>query len=171
MRAVLDSSCAIALVAADLLPQLSLLYTEILIPMAVLRELAVQEERLPLLQSLQAGGIFKHCKNYDQASAEPLLKPDRRRRLKDMGEAEAVVQASQYQAAVLVDDYDARKLVASHGLPCRGSLGVVMLLHEALFLDGASCRAALLRMMQAECRLPLPLVNNFLDKIGQPPLP
>lgn len=170
MFAVLDSSCAIALAEAGLLPQLSTLFSQVLIPTAVRRELSHLDHRIDLLRQLQTGGFITYCKDYDQASADAMLTPQERRKKRNQGEAEAIVQASQYQATVLVDDRDARNKAFLRGLRCTGSLGIVIQLHDSFFLSPAECRLAFVRIIAAGCRLPLQQVNQFLDRIGQQPL-
>jgi predicted nucleic acid-binding protein len=166
-RAVLDSSCAIALIEAGLLPKLALLFSEVLIPSTVRKELHRRTGRKPVLRRLHAGGFLRYCLEYDRVSAEILLPADRRRILKDLGEAEAIVQASTIGAAILADDLWARNIAGLQGLQCVGSLGVIRSLVDIGVLDEPSARSALHQIRSSGCFLPLNLVNEFLLSIGE----
>jgi predicted nucleic acid-binding protein len=166
-RAILDSSCAIALLEAELLPKLALLFSEVLIPSAVRKELSRRSMIKSALKRLHAGGFIRYCIEYDRVSAEILLPVDRRRALKDMGEAEAIVQASTLGGAVLVDDRWARKVAALQGIEYFGSFGVIKSLVGLGVLDQSAARSALHQIKLSGCFLPLDLVNEFLRSIGE----
>jgi len=104
-RCTIDSSCIIALDHLQLVPQLSLLFSPVLVPKAVRNELFKLRATKDRLQFIfRSYGFFQRCDGYDQGTVDFLLAERTRLGVKDRGEVEAVVQASQFGAAVIVDD-------------------------------------------------------------------
>src|SRR5262245_1889617 len=101
----IDSSCVIALDHLDLVSRLSLLFTTVLVPKAVREDLFKRRTTKDRLQTVFADyAFFQRCDSYDQGTVDFLLAERRRLGRKDRGEVEAVVQASQLGATVIVDD-------------------------------------------------------------------
>jgi predicted nucleic acid-binding protein len=110
-RCTIDSSCVIALDHLDLVPQLSLLFSEVLVPKSVREDLFKRRATKDRLQGLfEAYAFFQRCDHYDQGTVNFLLAERAREGDEDRGEAEAVVQASQVGAVVIVDDPWGREL-------------------------------------------------------------
>jgi predicted nucleic acid-binding protein len=127
--ATIDTSVLVSLQHAALLPALSIQFERILVPAKVRSELRDGGERnQPALDALTAYSIFESCDDYDPALVRLLL--DTRasaREGRDEGEAEAVVQASQRGAdMVLTDDRLGRnghRFIASSAMELFGSAG------------------------------------------------
>ena len=124
-RCTIDASCVIALDHLKLAPQLSLLFSEVLVPKAVRKDLFKRRGTKNRLQSLfEDYALFQRCNDYDQGAVDFLLAERARKGTKDRGEAEAVVQASQLGAVVIVDDRWGRRLAAGFDLETHGTLWV-----------------------------------------------
>src|SRR5438874_7389479 len=104
-RCTIDSSCVIALDHLSLVPQLSLLFAIVLVPKAVREDLFKRRTTKDRLQSLfENFAFFQRCDGYEQGTVDFLLAERVREGVQDRGEVEAVVQASQFGATVIVDD-------------------------------------------------------------------
>jgi predicted nucleic acid-binding protein len=169
-RCTIDSSCIIALDHLQLVPQLSMLFSPVLVPKAVRKELFKRRATKNRLQSIFSNyGFFQRCDSYDQGSVDFLLAERTRLGLKDRGEVEAVVQASQAGAAVIVDDSWGRDLAARFDLDFHGTVWVLDQLHQLGLLSSTlgSC-FHLLRVRGV--RLPWETVNELLVRVGEEPL-
>jgi predicted nucleic acid-binding protein len=104
-RCTIDSSCVIALDHLDLLPQLSFLFSRVLVPKAVREELLKRRATKDRLQSFFSRYAFlERCDGYEKGTVDFLLAERARQGMRDCGEVEAVVQASEIGAKILVDD-------------------------------------------------------------------
>src|ERR1039457_347369 len=95
-KAVLDTSCLVALDAVGALPLLSFLFSCVLLPRAVREELlrrSDMEERLSTL--FREFAFIAPCDEYDQVAVDTLFADRQVSGSKDRGEAEAIIQASQ----------------------------------------------------------------------------
>lgn len=167
----IDSSCVLALDCLDLLPSLSVLFSKVLIPKAVRTELFRRRRTKDRLRRLFANYAFlRQCNEYDQGAADFLLAERALLGLKDRGEVEAVVQAAQVGASVLVDDAWGRKLAKRDGLDCHGTVWVLLRLHETRLLQTSlhDCFAAL---QNRNIRLKWSAINELLQRLGEAPLP
>lgn len=89
---VIDTSCVIALDRLDLLPRLTLLFDEVLIPKAVRTELfrrRLTKDRIRAL--LREYAFVRLCYEYDQGAVDVLLTERRTLAPRHRGETEAVV--------------------------------------------------------------------------------
>src|SRR5580704_3396282 len=85
---VIDSSCVIALDYLELFPQLTFLFSEVLLPKAVRKDLFKRRVSKDRVRSFFTSFAFiQRCDRYDQASVDVLLAG--RRANRDRGEAEA----------------------------------------------------------------------------------
>lgn len=101
---MIDTSCVIALDAAELLPQLAFVFHRLLLPKAVRTELNKRRRTKDRIRALQREYAFiVPCNDYDQLAVDTVL-TDLNRRKKDRGEAESIVQASKLSAMVVLDD-------------------------------------------------------------------
>lgn len=92
-RCTIDSSCVIALDHLNLLPQLSLLFSHVLIPKTVRQDLSKRrttKHRLRVM--LNTYSFLERCDDYDAGAVEFLLAERKRKGTKDRGELEAVVR-------------------------------------------------------------------------------
>lgn len=101
----IDASNVIALDHLDLLPQLSLLFSRVLLPSAVRRELFRRRATKDRLRAiLDSYAFVERCDGYDEGAVNILLVERKAEGVEDRGEAEAVVQAAEVGAMVVVDD-------------------------------------------------------------------
>jgi len=170
-RCTIDSSCVIALDHLELVPKLSLLFSVVLVPKAVREELfkdRLTKDRLQFL--LRAYEFFRRCDGYDRGTVEFLLADRLREGGQDRGEVEAVVQAIELGAAVLVDDPWGRQLAAHDDLEYHGTLWVLESFHQLGLLSPVELRGCLKSLQLRGIRLPWETVNVLLAKVGQDPL-
>jgi predicted nucleic acid-binding protein len=130
-RGTIDSSCVVALDYLDLVPKLSFLFSIVLVPKAVRRELFKRRSAKERLRSLfDTYAFFQRCDDYDKGAVDFLLAERARLGAEDRGEVEAVVQASKVGATVIVDDAWGRALAARDDLEFHGTLWVLERFHE-----------------------------------------
>ena len=169
--AVIDTSCVIALDAVSLIPRTSVMFSRLLLPKAVRRELFRRKNMKKRIQRLFRDLHFlAACDEYDQGVVDVLLSERRRQGLKDRGEAEAVAQAGTVGATAIIDDPFGRKLAADYRLECHGTLLVFTELNRRGFLPGDELSRHLRQLARQGLRLAWPEANEFLISIGQPSL-
>lgn len=167
-RCTIDSSCVIALDHLDLLSQLSLLFYKVLIPKAVREDLFKRRATKDRLRALFRNYAFlEPCDEYDPGAVEFLLAERAREGRKDRGEVEAVMQASQIGAAVIVDDRWGRELAARADLDYHGTFWVMNKFYELGLLSAPALRNHFLALKQRGFRLPWGEVDALLMRIGQ----
>jgi predicted nucleic acid-binding protein len=145
------------------------LFSRLLVPTAVRRELAANSAgNAAALQALDDYVIFEPCNDYDPASVEILLQERKYRwRGKDQGEAEAVSQASQRSAQmVLVDDALGRKWAEKMKLECHGTLWIFEQLRTLEWIPELRQLFALL--LRNGRRQPLSEMNRILRRYDEP---
>lgn len=170
-RCTIDSSCVIALDHLDLLPQLSLLFDRVLVPKAVREDLfkrRTTKDRLRLLFDTYA--FIERCDGYEKGTVEFLLSERARQGMRDRGEVEAVVQASEFGATVIVDDPWGRELAARDDLDHHGTVWVLQRLHELGLMSGPALRAGFAALRDRGTRLPWEAVDALLQRVGESPL-
>jgi predicted nucleic acid-binding protein len=168
-RCTIDSSCVIALDDLDLVPQLSFLF--VLVPKAVRDDLFKRRTTKDRLQFLfDAYAFFRRCDGYERGTVEFLLAERTREGGQDRGEVEAVVQASQFGATVIVDDPWGMELAARSDLEFHGTLWVLQRYHELELLSSTEVRGCFASLRLRGTRLPWDTVNKLLFDIGQQPL-
>lgn len=166
----IDSSCVIALDHLDLVPQLSLLFAPVLVPKAVRNELFRRRTTKDRLQFIfNTYGFFQRCDGYDQGTVDFLLAERARLGVRDRGEVEAVVQASEFGAAVIVDDRWGCDLATRYDLDFHGTMWVLEQLHRLQLLS-SPLRDCFAVLRDRGVRLPWDAVNELLKSIGQEPL-
>jgi predicted nucleic acid-binding protein len=164
----IDSSCVIALDHLDLVPKLSLLFSIVLVPKAVREDLFKRRATKDRLQFLfQAYAFFRRCDGYEQGTVDFLLAERTRQGSQDRGEVEAVVQASQLGATVIVDDPWGRELAARDDLEFHGTLWVLQRFHELGLLTSTALRNCFVSLRLRGTRLPWEMVNELLMEIGE----
>ena len=137
-RCTIDSSCIIALDHLQLVPELSVLFSPVLIPKTVRNELSklrATRDRLQFI--LDTYGFIQRCDGYDQGAVDFLLTERARVGSKDRGEVEAVVQASQLGAAVIVDDPWGRDLAGRFDLDFHGTVWILQQFFQLGLLPSA----------------------------------
>jgi predicted nucleic acid-binding protein len=167
----IDSSCVIALDHLDLLPYLSLLFSRVLVPKAVREDLFKRRETKDRVKSLFAEYAFlQRCDDYEKGTVEFLLAERVGKGIKDRGEVEAVVQASQFGAAVIVDDPWGRKLAEQYSLDRHGTVWVLERFYNLGLISGSTLRSDFAALLHRGIRLPRKAINELLERIGQVPL-
>jgi predicted nucleic acid-binding protein len=167
----IDSSCVIALDHLNLIPQLSLLFSIVLVPKAVREDLFRRRATKDRIQTLfEDFAFFQRCDGYEQGTVAFLLAERVREGAQDRGEAEAVVQASELGATVIVDDPWGRQLAASDELEFHGTVWVLQRFHELGLLSSGALRECFESLGRRGIRLPWDIVNSFLEEIGEKPV-
>jgi predicted nucleic acid-binding protein len=167
----IDSSCIIALDHLNLLPQLTLLFSIVLVPKAVRRELFKRRSTKDRVRSLfESYAFLRRCDDYESGAVDFLLAERSREGGQDRGEVESVVQAAQFGAAVIVDDPWGRELASRYDLEFHGTLWVLQRFHELDLLSGATLRDCFVSLRRRRTRLPWDAVNALLLEIKQEPL-
>ena len=169
--ATIDTSVLVSLQCAELLGVVPALFDRVLIPVAVRKELeAGGEGNRAALMAIDEFAVFERCDDYDPASVKLLL--DTRKHLalgRDAGEAEAVVQAAQRSASmVLVDDRLGRDWARRHSLECHGTIWLCRELRRTGFLR--DLKPAYVRMLRRGRRQPLKEMNSYLLEFYEPPI-
>jgi predicted nucleic acid-binding protein len=168
--ATIDTSVFISLQSAGILGAISVLFERVLVPTTVRAELEDGGDRnLAALIAINEFAIFEHCDDYDAALVKWLL--DTRKSLKlgrDQGEADAVIQAAQHGAnMVLVEDPLGRKWANNHGKECHGAIWVCCELRRTGYLN--ELRSRYIQMIRSGQRQPLKELNKSLVEFGEPP--
>jgi predicted nucleic acid-binding protein len=170
-RCTIDSSCVIAIDHLNLVPQLSLLFSAALVPKAVREDLFRRRRTKDRLQFFFDQYVFfERCDGYEQGAVDILLAERRRLGNKDRGEVEAVVQASEFGATVVVDDPWGRELAGRFDLEFHGKLWVLQQLHALELLSSDALRDNFESLRRRGTRLPWKAVDDYLVTIGQNPL-
>jgi predicted nucleic acid-binding protein len=170
-RCTIDSSCVVALDHLDLVPELSLLFSKVRVPRAVRKELYKRRNTKDRVRWLfKEYAFFQRCNDYDQGTVDFLLAERSREGAEDRGEAEAVVQASQVGAVVIVDDRWGEKLATLSDLETHGTFWVLQQFHELEFLSSTALRDCFESLRELGIHLPWKIVNGLLSQVGQPPL-
>jgi predicted nucleic acid-binding protein len=167
----IDSSCLIALDHLDLIPRLILLFNTVLVPKAVRSDLYRRRASKDRLRKyFEEYAFFQPCDRYDRTAVDLLLIERRVTGSRDRGEAEAVVQASEAGASVIVDDRWGRKLATSYSLDNHGTLWVLERFHDLGVLDGPNLTSSFQLLKKKRFRLPWDEVNVLLRRAGELPL-
>ena len=167
--ATIDTSVLLSLQCTDMIRAVPVLFSRLLVPAAVRRELAAKSDRnAAALEALEDYAIFAACDDFDPASVEILLQ-ERKYRWggKDQGEAEAVAQASQRSAQmVLVDDALGRNWAEKMKLECHGTLWIFEQLRTLEWIP--ELRPLFELLLRNGRRQPLPEMNRILRQYGEP---
>jgi len=103
---------------------------------------------------LRSYAFITRCNEYDKGTVEVLLIERRRQGVEDWGETEAVIQAAQIGATVIVDDPWGRDLAERNRLDYHGTLWVLRRMFELKLLSGPALRVGLIRLRRQGIRLP-----------------
>jgi predicted nucleic acid-binding protein len=170
-RCTIDSSCVIALDHLDLLPQLSLLFSRVLVPKAVREDLFKRRTTKDRLLSLfDSYAFFERCDDYEKGTVDFLVAERARQGMRDRGEVEAVVQASESGATVIVDDPWGRDLAARDDLDYHGTVWVLQRFYELGLMSSSALRICFRVLRDRGTRLPWETVDALLLEVGEDPL-
>jgi predicted nucleic acid-binding protein len=149
-------------------PQLSILFSRVLVPKAVREDLfkrRLTKDRLQFLFDIYA--FIERCDDYEKGAVEILLAERARRGMRDRAEVEAVVQASEFGAAVLVDDRWGRKLASRYDLDHHGTFWVLQRFYELRLMSASALRIGFATLRNRGTRLPWKAVDELLLQIGE----
>ena len=167
----IDASSVIALDHLDLLPQLSFLFSRVLLPKAVRDELFKRRTTKDRLHAvLDSYSFIERCDDYDKGAVDVLLIERAKQVAEDRGEAEAVVQAAKFGAIVFVDDAGAdisRRFTTAISTEQSGSQAFFF---ELELTSSAATRNYFVKLFRRGVRLPRAAVNELLVEIGEAPL-
>ena len=167
-RCTIDSSCVIALDHLDLLPQLSVLFRKVFFPNEVREELSKRRSTKDHLRYLlREYAFFERCDDFDNGAVGFLLAERHREGSRDRGEVEAVVQASQVGATVIVDDQWGRTLAARFDLEVHGTLWILQRFQELNLISSAKLRRCFLELRVLGIRMPWPEIDALLIQLGE----
>jgi predicted nucleic acid-binding protein len=170
-RCTIDSSCIIALDHVGRIPQLSLLFGRVFVPKAVREELFKRRAtKDKLLAIFEEYAFFQRCDKYDKAAVEVLLAGRPEPGGSDRGEVEAVVQASELGATVIVDDPWGRALAERDALDCHGTLWILKNFYKLELMSSSDLRRDFMMLRDRGIRLPWNTVDAFLAGVGEEPL-
>ena len=170
-RCTIDSSCVIALDHLDLLPQLSLLFSRVLVPKAVREDLFKRRATKNRLQFLfDSYAFLERCDGYEKGTVDFLLTERTREGMRDRGEAEAVVQAAEFGAMVIVDDPWGRELAERDDLDHHGTFWVLQRFYELGLMSAPALRVGFSMLRDRGTRLPWDIVDALLLQVGEAPL-
>ena len=166
--ATIDTSVLISLQCAGLLGALSARFARVLVPSKVRSELHGEgDQNKATLKALAENALFQNCDDYDPALVQLLLQ--NRAAAKEgceQGEAEAVVQAAQRGASVvLVDDQLGRKWAAEHRIECHGTIWVCFELRRTGSLT--ELRSYYIRLLHSGRYQPREPMNAFLREFAE----
>jgi predicted nucleic acid-binding protein len=151
-----------------MIPWLSLLFDVVLVPRAVRREFYRRRAGKDRMHRLFKNFAFvRPCNDYDQSAVEVYLIERARLDTRDRGEAEAVVQAAQVGAAVIVDDAWGREIATKSDLEVHGTFWLLEQFHNLELLSAPDIRESFAMLHKHGRRLPWSAVNAFLLGIGQ----
>jgi predicted nucleic acid-binding protein len=111
---------------------------------------------------------YRYCNVADEISVRLLLAEEtvRKKPRQDEGEAEAIVQASQIGApVVIIDEKRARRWAEARGLQCRGTLWILERLREQDLIG--ALRPLFTVLDREQIRLPPPEVRRLLAKFNE----
>jgi len=168
----IHTSSVVALDHLGLVSQLSWLFSRVLLPKAVRTELFRRRKTKDRIRAIFRDYSFvEGCDDYDKGAVDVLLIERGKLGVRDRGEAEAVAQAAQVGAMVIVADRWGRSLAARHGRDFHGVLWVLRRLQELELASSGITRDRLVALFRRGVRLPRKEVNDLLAEIGEPPIP
>ena len=160
-RCTIDTSCLIALEVLGMIPSLSLLFEVVLVPRAVRREFYKRRSAKDQMRRLFRDFAFvRPCNEYDAATVQLHLIDRAQWDARDQGEAEAVVQAAQSGAAVMVDDAWGRKIAEKNDLEVHGTFWLLQQFHGLGLISASDLRECFATLLASERRLPWSEVNT-----------
>jgi predicted nucleic acid-binding protein len=147
----------------------TLIFDQIHIPRRVREEYAKKPgSRRQLAHLRDELAPYRYCNIADEVSVRLLLAEEavKKKPRQDEGEAEAIVQASQIGApVVIVDDKRARRWAEARGLRCHGTLWILERLREQELIG--DLRPLLTILRREQIRLPGPEVQRLLAKFNE----
>ena len=171
-RCTIDSSCIIALDYLNRIPQLTFLFARVLVPKAVREELFKRRITKDRLQAIfDEYPFFERCDRYDKVAIDIFLAERLDPSGSDRGEVEAVVQAAEFGATVVMDDPWGRALAERDALDCHGTLWILERFYRLELITSSELKQDFTVLQNRGIRLPWQAVNALLMEAGEEPLP
>lgn len=159
MKVVTDSSPLISLAVLDLLELMNVLFTEIIVPSEVFREIEVSKDKR---ESAKIKEVIK----------DRICSPKSIKLLKDKlgkGETEAINLSLEMNVDLLIiDDKRARNAAESYNIKCIGTLGLLTLAKKKGFIE--ELRKYFIRLIENKRYLSIDLLNRILPVNQEKPL-
>ena len=111
--------------------------------------------------------FVRPCNDYEQSAVEIYLIERARLDARDQGEAEAVVQAAQAGAAVIVDDAWGREIATKSELEVHGTFWLLQQFHNLELMSASDLRQSFATLRENGRRLPWSAIDAFLLGIGE----
>ncbi len=168
--ATIDASCFIALIHLQLLEKLSILFEIVYVPKAVRQEVSRRGGPRRLMNSaLSRLALYQKCDVADPVRVTLLLIEHRKptsRPKKDLGEAEAVIQATEIAATmVLMDDPLGRSWAEGHSLDRHGLIWILRKLRQFGAID--ELKPCIRKLRSIKYRLPSNEVQRLLHEFDE----
>jgi predicted nucleic acid-binding protein len=163
LLAISDASVLIDLADSNLLGPLTKLPYNLVVPDFVLTEITEHEQRETVEKLL-------HSKNLSvlPASADDLLLMEgllERHPALSFADCSVLILAGRHNALVLTNDSRMRKVAERNGLTCHGTLWIIKQLVEESIVASGYARRALLRLREANPRLPKSECDHLLREL------
>lgn len=164
MIIVSDTTPIIALMKAEHLEWLRLLYDEINIPEAVYRELTTNDSFQDESEKIKKCGFIR-VSNVKNLEAVNTLRNDMGL---DAGESEAIVLYSESKAdLLLLDEHKARGIAKQMEIEFVGTLGIIMMAYEKGIASAIEVEESIDHMLQSGIRYSARLCNKVLEHVGR----
>jgi predicted nucleic acid-binding protein len=119
---------------------------------------------------LRQYSFIERCDDCDKLTVDILMIERMVKGVEDRGETEAVVQAAEIGAIVIVDEPWGRGLAERFGREFHGTVWILRRLFELGLASAEATRVHLVELLDRGIRLPLDAVNDFLAEIGMVPI-
>ena len=160
MIVVSDTTPIISLIKINRLDLLEELFSEVLIPDAVFRELTTNTIFANEAQIVKSSSFLK-ISSVQNKKALQLLKAVSGL---DDGESEAIILADELKASVLVmDERKGRKVAQKMGINITGTVGILIQAYDEKKISAADVKSYLTQLMNSNIRLSESLIQQALD--------
>lgn len=165
MTAVSDSSPLIVLAKLGCFDLLKRLFPQLYISTEVHQEVVIAGAGLPGASEVAGAQWIEVRQLGDQAGPSAALKT----LALGAGEFSTILLARELSAdAVLLDDYNARKVARAQGLNVRGTVGLLETFYERGYLS--DLRAVFLKLIERDVYVDRRLLDSRLRSLGLPPM-
>lgn len=160
MIVVSDTTPIISLIKINRLDLLEELFSEVLIPDAVFRELTTNTIFANEAQIVKSSSFLK-ISSVQNKKALQLLKAVSGL---DDGESEAIILADELKASVLVmDERKGRKVAQKMGINITGTVGILIQAYDEKKISAADVKSYLTQLKNSNIRLSESLIQQALD--------
>lgn len=173
--AVIDTSSLRSLQAISCVALLGGTFQQVLLPVAVRRELERDTTIQPYFHQLRRELAFlADCDDFDLESARLRRIPRRRSDMEDddsnLGEAEAIQQAVEQRAVLIADDRQALQKARGSGLRAVGTVGLLAEWTRSGLMGPATLRMHFVSLRMQGRWLPTAEINRILAQFDEKPI-